>query len=338
LSTKPAGGNAVPRQVASGDTQGASGMERLVTIFGGSGFLGRYVVQSLIRDGARVRIACRDPRSAFYLKPLGGLGQIQFAAADIRKRDQVRRAVAGAEAVVNLVGVLKGDFDGLHVAGAANVAEAAAEVRAQALVHVSAIGADPASASAYGRSKGEGEQRVRAAFPDATILRPSLIFGAEDQFLNRFARLIELLPVVPVVRPTVRFQPIWAGDVGRAVAIAALDPKRTTERLYELAGPEILSMEQLIAWLAQETGHRRWLAPVPDKIAEAMARLLGWLPGAPLTRDQWLMLQQDNVASGRPGCEALGIVPSPIAAQAPRWLVRFRPKGRFGSATSADMA
>jgi len=313
-------------------------MERLVTIFGGSGFLGRYVVQSLIREGARVRIACRNPRSAFYLKPLGGLGQIQFAAADIRKPEQVRRAVAGAEAVVNLVGILKGDFDGLHVDGAANVAAAAKEAGAGALVHVSAIGADPDAESNYGRTKGEGEARVRAACPDATILRPSLIFGAEDRFLNRFARLIELLPVVPVVRPTVKFQPIWAGDVGRAVAVAALDPKRAAGKLYELAGPEVISMEQLFAWLAQEIGRRRVLAPIPDEIAGAMARFFGWLPGAPITHDQWLMLQKDNVAMDKPGCEALGITPTPLAAQAPRWLVRFRPKGRFGSATSADLA
>ncbi len=209
---------------------------------------------------------------------------------------------------------------------------------AQALVLVSAIGADPEAASAYGRSKGEGEARVRAAFPKATILRPSLIFGAEDHFLNRFARMVELLPVVPVVRPTVKFQPIWAGDVGRAVAVAALDPKLAGGKLYELAGPEVISMEQLIAWLAQETGRRRMLAPIPDEIAAVMARTFGWLPGAPITHDQWLMLQRDNVAMGKPGCEALGITPTPLAAQAPRWLVRFRPKGRFGSATSADAA
>jgi NADH dehydrogenase len=312
--------------------------DRLVTLIGGGGFLGRYVAQELMRAGARVRIVQRRPRDAWFLKPLGGLGQIQFAAADIRKPEQVRRAVAGAEAVVNLVGILTGDFDGLHVDGAANVAEAAAASGARALVHVSAIGADPDAESNYGRSKGEGEARVRAAFPQATILRPSLVFGAEDRFLNRFARLIELLPVVPVVRPTVKFQPIWAGDVGRAVATAALDPKLAAGKLYELVGPEVISMEQLFAWLAQEIGRRRWFAPIPDEIAGAMARLLGWLPGAPITHDQWLMLQRDNVAMGKPGCEALGITPTPLAAQAPRWLVRFRPKGRFGSATSADPA
>jgi NADH dehydrogenase len=146
-----------------------------------------------------------------------------------------------------------------------------------------------------------------------------------------------------VVRPGVKFQPIWAGDVGRAVAAAALDPKLTAGELYELVGPEVISMEQLFAWLAQETGRRRWLMPIPDEIAGAMVRLLGWLPGAPITHDQWLMLQRDNVAGqdsdgAKPGCEALGITPTPLAAQAPRWLVRFRPKGRFGAATSPDAA
>lgn len=314
-------------------------MERLVTVFGGSGFIGRYAVQALIRGGARVRIACRDPRGAFYLKPLGGLGQTQFIAADIRNPAQVRRAVAGAEAVVNLVGVLKGDFTGLHVDGAANVARAAAESRARALVQVSAIGADPNSPSAYGRSKGEGEARVREAFPDATILRPSIVFGAEDQFLNRFARMIQLLPAVPVVRPTVKFQPIWSGDVGRAVAIAALDPKLAAGGLYELGGPDVLTMEQLLVWLEDQLGRRRPLLPLPDPIAAAMARFTGWLPGAPITWDQWLMLQRDNVvAAGAAGCDALGIVPSTLATQAPRWLVRFRPHGRFGSLTSTDLA
>ena len=313
-------------------------MDRLVTVFGGSGFIGRYVVQSLIREGARVRVVCRHPRRAFYLKPLGGLGQTQFLAADIRDPAQVRRAVAGAEAVVNLVGVLKGDFAGLHIEGAANVAQAAAESRARALVQLSAIGADPESPSAYGRSKGEGEARVRAAFADATILRPSIVFGAEDQFLNRFARMIRLSPVVPVVRPKVRFQPVWAGDVGRAVAVAALDPKHTGGGLYELAGPDVLTMEELMAWLAREIGCRRTFVAVPDAIAAAMAQVLGWLPGAPLTRDQWLMLQRDNVASDKPGCGALGITPSPLSALAPRWLVRFRDHGRFGTFLPADPA
>jgi NADH dehydrogenase len=315
-------------------------MERLVTVFGGSGFLGRYVVQALIRGRARVRIACRDPRQAFYLKPLGGLGQTQFTAADIRKPEQVCRAVAGAEAVVNLVGVLKGDFDGLHVEGAANVAQAAAEARAAALVHVSAIGADPEAASAYGRTKGEGEARVRAAFADAVILRPSIVFGAEDKFLNRFARMIELLPAVPVVRPAVKFQPVWAGDVGQAVALAALDPKHAAAgRTYELGGPEALSMEALLHWLCGQLGRRKPLLPLPDAIAEAMARFTGWLPGAPLTWDQWLMLQRDNVvAPGALGCEALGVAPSALEVRAPRWLVRFRPHGRFASETRTDLA
>jgi NADH dehydrogenase len=314
-------------------------MQPLVTIFGGDGFVGRYLAQALMRDRARVRVACRDPRRAFFIQPLGGLGQKQFVRADIRDRDQVRRAVAGATAVINLVGVLKGDFEGLHVQGAANVAEAAAEAGAEALVHVSAIGADPDAPSRYGSSKGEGEQRVRAAFSRATILRPSLIFGPEDHFLNRFAAMIRMLPVVPMVRPSVRFQPVWVVDVARAAATAALDPKLAAGKTFELGGPEVLSMEELLGWLSREIGCRKTLLPLPDQLAEMMARLTGWLPGAPITWDQWLMLQKDNVAAGgAPGFAALGITPTPLAAQAPRWLVRFRPKGRFGTTTTPDLA
>jgi uncharacterized protein YbjT (DUF2867 family) len=313
-------------------------MQPLVTVFGGDGFVGRYLAQTLMRDRARVRVACRDPRRAFFIQPLGGLGQKQFVAADIRNRDQVRRAVAGSNAVINLVGVLKGDFEGIHVEGAANVAEAAAEAGAETLVHLSAIGADPEAASRYGSSKGEGEERVRAAFPNATILRPSLIFGPEDRFLNRFAGMIRMLPVVPVVRPSVRFQPVWVVDVARAASTAALDAKVAAGKLFELGGPEVLTMEALLEWLAREIGCRRTLLPLPDKAAELMARLTGWLPGAPITWDQWLMLQRDNVVSGKSGFEALGITPTPIAAQAPRWLVRFRPKGRFGTTTTPDLA
>ena len=174
--------------------------DRLVTLFGGGGFIGRYVAQALFKAGARVRIAEREPRRAFFLKPLGGLGQIQFVRADLADRAQVAAAVRGADAVVNLVGILKGNFHAVHVEGARNVAEAAAAAGVPALVHVSAIGADPESESAYGRTKGEGEAAVRAAFPGATILRPSIAFGPEDDFVNRFAGMARLLPVLPVIR------------------------------------------------------------------------------------------------------------------------------------------
>lgn len=306
-------------------------MNRLVTLLGGGGFLGRYVAQELLAAGARVRIAERDPSNAYFLKPLGGLGQTQFVAADVTRPATLARAIEGADAVVNLVGILKGDFDAIHRAGAANVAEAARAAGVEALVHVSAIGADPESAGAYGQSKAEGEAAVRAAFPQATIMRPSVVFGQEDGFLNLFARMLAL-PFVPVLRGATKFQPVWVADVARAIAAAALDPGKHGGTTYELGGPETLSMAELNAWLAEEIGHRPIFVPVPDVIGGPLAALAGILPGAPITRDQWLMLQRDNVVSaGAKGLEAFGIVPTPMEAVAPTWLVQYRPHGRFAS-------
>ena len=306
-------------------------MSRLVTLFGGGGFLGRYVAQELLAAGARVRIAERDPSNAFFLRPLGGLGQTQFMPADVTRAATVARAVEGADAVVNLVGILKGDFDAVHRAGAANIAREARAAGADAFVHVSAIGADRASASAYGRSKAEGEAAVRAALPEATIVRPSIVFGQEDGFLNRFARF-QALPFVPVLRGAARFQPVWVADVARAIAAAALDPAKHGGKTYELGGPEIVSMAEINAWLARATGRRPIFVPVPDAIGGALATIAGVLPGAPLTRDQWLMLQRDNiVAPGADGFEAFAILPTPMEAVAPDWLVQYRPHGRFAS-------
>lgn len=308
----------------------------LVTLFGGGGFLGRYVAQELLRQGVRVRIAERDPRNAWFVKPLGGLGQTQFIAADIAKPDQVARAIDGADAVINLVGLLKGDFDMAHVTGARNVAEAAARAGATALVQVSAIGADAVSASAYGRSKGEGEQAVQAAFAGATIVRPSILFGPEDQFVNRFARMIRMLPAVPVIRPDVRFQPAYVVDVARAIAAAALDPRTHAGKSYELGGPEVLSMLELNREIARLIGRNPSLVPVPDAVAQAMARFGGWAPGAPMTWDQWLMLQNDNVvAANAKGFAAFGITPTPLDAVAPDWLVQYRRHGRFSTVSKA---
>jgi uncharacterized protein YbjT (DUF2867 family) len=309
--------------------------DKLVTVFGGSGFLGRYVVQSLLKSGVRVRIAARDPRGGWYLKAQGGLGQTQFVAADIRKADSVTRALAGADMAVNLVGILKGDFQAFHVDGARNIAEAAAAAGLSALVQVSAIGADPASPSAYGRSKGQGEAAIRAAFPSATILRPSIIFGREDQFVNRFAGLITTLPVVPIIKGDAKFQPVYVGDVAKAVTAALADPQTHGGKDFDLGGPEVISMGGLNRWIAKATGRKRMFVDVPDGIAGAMASAVGWLPGAPMTRDQWLMLQSDNVAAPDvPGLSAFGIVPTPLEAVAEGWLVRYRPHGRFAGKTS----
>lgn len=302
---------------------------KLVTLIGGGGFLGRYVARELMRDGTRVRVAQRDPRQAYFLRTQGGLGQTQFVAADITRPDTVARAVEGADAVVNLVGVMGGKMQAVHVEGARTVAEAARAAGVAALAHVSAIGADANGQAAYARSKGEGEAAVRQAFPNATILRPSIIFGREDQFVNRFAGMVSA-PVVPILRAGVKFQPVFAGDVGEAIAAALLDPEAHGGRTYELGGPDVISMGELVRWIAKTLGRAPHFLELPDAVGALLARV----PGSPITRDQWLMLQQDNVvADGAPGLAELGVTAEPLAAIAPDYLVRFRKAGRFGRRT-----
>ena len=302
--------------------------DKLVTVIGGGGFVGRYVVQALLRGGARVRIAQRDPRQAWFLKPLGGLGQTQFIAADVTRPHTIANAVAGADAVINLVGVLQGKFDAIHVEGARTVADAARDSGVETFVHLSAIGADTQAASNYGRSKGEGEAAVRAAFGRAIIARPSIVFGREDAFINRFAGMIQKAPVVPVLRAATKFQPVFAADVGDAVA--ALIRGDHAGATVELGGPDILSMGEIVRWIAATIGRDPAIVDLPDIAGATIARA-GFLPGAPITWDQWLMLQHDNVAApGAMGLTDLGIVPTPLAAVAPEWLVRFRRQGRFG--------
>ena len=308
--------------------------DKLVTLIGGGGFLGRYVAQALLEQGARVRIAQRNPKGALFLRPLGGLGQMQFVAADIRKPESIARAVQGSDGVVNLVGILKGNFESIQARGAGDLATAAAATGASALVHISAIGADAASASAYGRSKGEGEAAVLGAFPAATILRPSIVFGREDQFVNRFAAMIASAPAVPVVRGVTKFQPVYVGDVARAVVAALAAPGQYGGRTFELGGPDVLSMRGLIDWIAAQTGQRPTIIDLPDAIS-AMIATFGFLPGAPITRDQSTMLQRDNVvAPGAAGLEAFGITPTPLDTVAPGWLVQYRRNGRFTTQTA----
>ena len=306
---------------------------QLITVLGGGGFVGRYVVQRLLAQGARVRVAQREPRKAVFLKPLGGLGQTQFVAADVRDPASIARAVAGSDAVVNLVGSFA-DMDAVQAKGAGHVAAAAKAAGVGTLVHLSAIGADRESASAYGRSKGDGEAAVRAAFPGAVILRPSIIFGLEDKFINRFAALIRMAPVIPVIAPASKFQPVYVGDVADAV-VAALNAD-AAGKTFELGGPQILTMAELMRWIAQATGRKRLFVELPDAVGGALASGLGWAPGAPITKDQWLMLQSDNVAApGSEGLSALGIAPTSLAAVAEGWLVQYRRYGRFSAPTSA---
>lgn len=300
---------------------------KLVTIFGGSGFLGRYVAEELLAQGVRIRVACRNPSNAIYIKPLGNLGQVQLIAADVRKPASVNRALADADAVINLVGSF-GDMDAIQNVGARNIAQATAERGLQTLVHVSAIGADAGSAAEYGRSKAAGEAAVHAACPSAVILRPSIIFGREDQFLNRFAGLIRMLPVVPVIGASTRFQPVFVGDVAKAIALATFSQNG---KIYELGGPQIISMIELNRWIAKAIGRDPVFIEVPDFAAEALARTTGWLPGAPITMDQFRMLGSDNVITGENGLTAFGIVPTPMDIVAHDWLSIYRKHGRFGT-------
>ena len=306
----------------------SNGTPPIVTVFGGGGFIGRYVCEALLKSGARVRVAERDPRKAFYLQPLGQVGQVSAVVADLRRPSTIDLAVRNSDAAINLVGTFGGDLDKVHVEGAGKAAAAARAAGAEAFVHVSAIGADEDSPSDYGRTKGLGEGAVRQAFPQATIVRPSTVFGAEDNFTNRFASMSRF-PILPVVAAKSRFQPVFVRDLGRAIAAAALDPKVHGGKTYELAGPEVMTMRELNERVAAMAGQDPEIVDVPDFLAGAMS-LLGFLPGAPLTRDQWLMLQKDNVADGgASGFKAFGITPTPLAAVAPEWLGRYKTGGRF---------
>ena len=306
----------------------------LITVFGGGGFIGRYVCEALLKRGARLRVAERFPRRAFFLQPLGRVGQLSAIAADLARPETVELAIEGADAVINLVGTFTGNLHAIHVEGAGKAAAAAKAAGAKAFVHVSAIGADPHSESVYGRTKGLGEEAVRKGFPQATIIRPSTVFGPEDQFTNRFAGMADF-PILPVIAPRTRFQPVFVRDVARAIAESALDPKAHGGKTYELAGPEQLTMRELNERVAAMAGCHPDLVEVPDFVASAVS-YLGFLPGAPLSRDQWLMLQHDNVASGKlPGFKAFNMEPTPLAAAAPEWLGRFRKGGRFRPSAAA---
>lgn len=299
---------------------------KVITLIGGGGFVGRYVAQALLRRGARVRIAQRDPRQAYFLRTQSALGQTQFIAADVRRPDTIARAMMGADAVVNLAGTLGSDADAVQAKGAAAVAEAARAAGVEALVHFSAIGADAQGETPYARSKGEGEAAVRQHFPNATILRPSLIFGREDQFANRFARMVEKLPVVPVIAPKTRFQPVYVVDVAAAAVAALEDPERFGGRTFELGGPDVLSMAELIRQIASLLDRK--IRTI--ELGTGTAGLVAALPGTPITRDQLRMLGHDNLVSpGAEGLVELGVTPTPFESVAPQWLVQFRRYGRF---------
>ena len=302
--------------------------DELATVFGGGGFIGRYVCELLLKSGVRVRVASRNPRSAYFIQPLGQVGQIGYVRADISDPKDVARAVDGASSVVNLCGVFGRAMQAVHVRGAGNVAQAARDAGVGAQVQISAIGADPASEADYGKTKAAGEEAVRGAFPGVTIIRPSLVFGPEDQLTNRLAGLARL-PFLPVIAAQRRFQPVYVRDLAQAIAQAALDPQQHGGKTYEIGGPHVMTMRELHAAILESTGQTPELVDMPNFMA-SMLSWFGWFPGAPLTRDQWRMLQHDNVASnGAPGLEAFGIKPTPLGAVAHEWLGRFHKGGRF---------
>ncbi len=315
-------------------------MQKLVTVFGGSGFVGRYVVRALAKDGWRIRVGVRHTHVAPELRVMGDVGQIEILQANIRYPDSVARTLEGASAVVNLVGVLyeagRQGFDALHTAAASSLAGQAAGLGIERFVQVSAIGADPNSPSKYGQSKAAGEAAVRGAIPSADVVRPSIVFGPEDDFFNRFAGLAAISPVLPLIGGgATRFQPVYAGDVGAAVAAVLADPA-SAGRTYELGGPGVYTFKQLLEMMLRETRHRRALIPIPTPIAKIMgqagdlqARLLPII--APqITADQVALLQRDNVAeAGLPGLEALGVMPTALEGVLPTYLWKYRKGGQF---------
>ncbi|MFD1704791.1 complex I NDUFA9 subunit family protein [Methylopila henanensis] len=312
--------------------------DKLVTVFGGSGFVGRHVVRALARDGWRVRVAVRRPDLAGHLQPLGGVGQISAVQANLRFPESVAQAVAGASAVVNLVGILaesgKQSFEAVQATGPRLVAEAAAEAGAQRFVQMSAIGADRAGKAAYGRSKAAGEQAVQDVYPDAVVLRPSIVFGPEDSFFNRFAGMARIAPALPLIGGgKTRFQPVFVGDVARAVALGA-SGEAAGGPAYELGGPQVLTFEEILRYVLKVTGRSRPLVNLPFGLAKLQGRILEKLSGALLTEDQVVMLETDNVvsaeavAAGRT-LEGLGVVPTAVDSIVPNYLWRYRKSGQF---------
>lgn len=313
-------------------------MSRLVTVFGGSGFIGRHLTQVLAKRGWRVRAAVRRPDLAGHLQPLGAVGQIHAVQANLRYPDSVARAVEGADAVVNLVGILheggRQTFSAVQAQGPRIVAEAAAKAGVASLVQLSAIGADAHSGADYARSKAAGEAGTLAAFPAAVILRPSIVFGPEDQFFNRFASMVRFMPFLPLIGGgETKFQPVYVGDVAEAIA-RSIEGRAKPGATYELGGPDVKSFKALMAYILEVTGRSRPLVPVPFAIARLQASVLEMLPAPLLTVDQVRMLETDNVVSAAAQAEkrtlsGLGISPATIESVVPSYLYRFRKHGQF---------
>jgi uncharacterized protein YbjT (DUF2867 family) len=317
--------------------------KNLVTIFGGSGFVGTQIIQLLARKGYRVRVAVRRPDLAGHVKPLGGVGQVMPIQANIRNLESVQRAVKGAHIVINLVGIGyeagKQRFRAVQTMGARNVAQASSAAGVTSLVHMSALGADAQSSSAYSRTKALGEAEVFAAFPNAVVIRPSIIFGQGDGYFNLLGSLVRMLPVIPLLGSKTRFQPIYVGDVAEAF-VGAIEGKVKPGKVYELGGPEIETNRQLHERVLRDTLRSNLLVPVPAGVGKLMALPFALLPFKPLlTADQVDSLQADNVVSdaavreGR-SLAAFGVTPTPMDAILPTYLWRFMKNGQFDRQTA----
>lgn len=299
--------------------------DRLVVVMGGGGFVGRHLAEALLKEGARLRLVGRQIERAFAVRALAKLGQVQFTRGDVADHARLPALVQGADAVVNLVGAFAGNLDALQGKGLAALAQAAQAAGVRRLVHVSAVGADAASPVAYARTKAEGEAAIQSGFPIATIIRPSVLFGEDDRFINLFASLVGF-PVLPVFGPDARLAPLNVDDAAAAIT-AALARADTPGKTYEIGGPEVLTMMEINRCVARAACRRPWLVPLPDSLSGFIAAI----PGGPISRDQWRLLQAGNVPSGTlPGLADLGIVARPLGLFLDRWLVRYRRQGRFG--------
>lgn len=304
---------------------------KTVVLIGGSGFVGAHLAQALLGRGCRLRIVSRHPERAYRLRPLANLGQVQFVRGDVTRPAGLAAVLAGTYGVVNLVGAFAGDLDALQGEGAGRIAGLTHDAGVQAFVQVSALGSDAQSPVAYNRTKAEGEAAVRAAFPTATIVRPSVLFGEDDAFLNLFAGLIAKLPALPVFGPEAKLQPLNVDDAAEAIANALGDPARHGGKTYDIAGPEAIAMLDLNRRIATAQGRERGFIALPDAVSGAFAAATGWLPGAPLSSDQWALLKAGNVLHGPNGMDALGVTPRPLGLFLDRWMVRYRKHGRFGT-------
>lgn len=307
----------------------------VVTVFGGTGFIGRYVVRRLARMGAVIRIATRDPRNSLFLKPYGTPGQIVPVTCDLMKDGDLEAVLTGADMVVSLVGILhesgQATFEAIHTHFPRQLGQLAKQKGIKSLVHISAIGADPHAPSSYARSKGEGEEALRSAHPEAVILRPSVVFGPEDEFYNRFAALARVSPILPLIGGGhTRFQPVYVGDVADAVQAALTKPK-AKGNVYELGGPETYTFREVLEYILEQIRVDRWLVNLPFELAELKGSILEKIPGKKmLTRDQVILLKSDNVVSmGALTLADLGISANAVEAIAPSYLERFRVGGRF---------